>query len=211
VAPAPRAGARRRRRDVRYRAVPFHNHGIDLLANVASDERRAALARLLSLAGSLDWWRTRQLGRLVWRAGVPGFDDVADEPSSLDPERVNESLDAFTDWALSDESKPSAVVETLFELPWQLVFEQPEWVQRLLESSAGERREQIVGGLHAAAFGGVFGVTRLTHIEATARKLADELQPGSPAQLLYSGLTEAAHRQLDRDREEDEELDSGWQ
>jgi hypothetical protein len=109
----------------RYQAVPFHDHNIDLLAEVAPDERRAVLTQPLSLAGPLDSWRARQLGRLFWRAGVHGFDDVADEPSDLVAERVTETLDAFTEWALSDKTNASAVLETLFELPWQLVLDQP--------------------------------------------------------------------------------------
>jgi hypothetical protein len=195
----------------RYNAVPFQNYGIDQLGNVSPNERRATLARLLSLGEHLDWWPRRQLGRLFWRAGVPGFDDIADEPAQLDAERVTEALDAFTDWVLADGQDPSAVLEMLFELPWQLVLERPEWVKRLLESTTGDLREECMGGLHAAAFGGVYGITRLSYIEATARNLAGEFQPESPAQRQYTAVATAARRQLDRDREENEELDAGWQ
>jgi hypothetical protein len=194
----------------RYHAVPFRDSSIDQLADVSPDERRATLTRLLSCGESLDSWR--QLGRLFWRVGVPGFDDIADKPAELDAERVTEALDAFTDWALADATDASAVLEMLFELPWQLVLDRPEWVQRLLDRTTGELREECMGGLHAAAFGGgAYGMTRLTHIEATARSLVDELQSGSPAQRLYTAVATAARWQLDRDREENDELDAGWQ
>jgi hypothetical protein len=84
-------------------------------------------------------------------------------------------------------------------------------VQQLLDGSAGERREQILSGLHTAPFGGVYGTTRTTRIEATARKLADEVPAGSPTQLLYADLARAARRELERDQQDDEELDSGWE
>jgi hypothetical protein len=195
----------------RYRAVPFHDYNVDMLSGVGSEARRAALARLLSLAGALDSWRVRQLGRLFWRLGVPGFDDVRDEPAELVVERVAEALDIFRDWAVSDATDPEAVLNALFEMPWQLVLEQPEWVQKVLDETSGDRRQHLVAGLHTAPFSGVYRTTRTAHIEATAGKLAGELPAGSPAQTLYADLARIAKGYLEREQQEDEELESGWE
>jgi hypothetical protein len=61
----------------------------------------------------LNWCPRRQLGRLFWRAGVPGFDDIDDAPAELDAERVTESLDAFTNSAFADRTRPVGRPEML--------------------------------------------------------------------------------------------------
>ncbi len=90
----------------------------------------------------LNWCPRRQLGRLFWRAGVPGFDDIADAPAELDAERVTESLDAFTNSAFADRTGPSAVLRCSYR---------PERVERLLERTTGDLlRTQVREGAEVA-------------------------------------------------------------
>jgi hypothetical protein len=194
----------------RYRAVPMRDQSADLLRDVAPDERRAALERLLALAPSLDAWGTRQLGTLYWRAGIPDADDLADEPPPLDAVRAAEALEVFAAWATVDQTDADSAVNLLFELPWQVVLEQPHWVRRLLEATEGQRREDIMGGVHAAAFGGVFGSTRIARIAEGAATIAAGEPPESPVGHLYEALKRAALRHQEQERRDDEELDAGW-
>lgn len=194
----------------RYRAVPMRDHDADLLRDVAPDERRRALERLLALSPSLDAWGTRQLGTLYWRAGIPDADDLADEPPALDAARAEEALAPFAAWATADQADGRAVVNLLFELPWQVVLEQPHWVRRLLEATDGKLREDVMGGLHAAAFGGVFGTTRIATIVGVAATIAAGEPAGSPAGEFYAALERCAIRHLEQERRDDEELDTGW-
>jgi hypothetical protein len=194
----------------RDRAVPMRDDSADLLRDVAPDERRMAFERLLAIAPSLDAWGTRQLGTLYWRAGIPDADDLADEPPPLDAVRAAEALEVFAAWATVDQTDGDTAVNLLFELPWQVVLEQPRWVRRLLEATEGKRREDIMGGLHAAAFGGVFGGTRIARIAEDAARIAASEPPGSPARDLYEALKRAALRHQEQERRDDEELDAGW-
>jgi hypothetical protein len=194
----------------RYRAVPLRDHDGDLLRNVEPVERRIAFERLLALAPSLDAWGTRQLGTLYWRAGIPDADELADEPPEFDAVRAAEALEVFAAWATDEQSDGDTVVNLLFELPWQVVLEQPYWVRRLLNETAGERRENIMGGLHAAAFAGVFSSTRIARIALVAAKIAADEPPGSPVGNLYEALERAAARHQEQERRDDDELDAGW-
>jgi hypothetical protein len=67
-----------------------------------------------------------------------------------------------------------------------------------------------MGGLHAAAFGGVFGGTRIARIAEDAARIAASEPPGSPARDLYEALKRAALRHQEQERRDDEELDAGW-
>jgi hypothetical protein len=194
----------------RYRAVPTRDHDADLLCDVAPDDRRMAFERLLALAPSLDAWGTRQLGTLYWRAGIPDADDLADEPPELDAVRGAEALEVFAARATVDQIDGNTVVNLLFELPWQVVLEQPSWVRRLLNATEGKRREDIMGGIHAAAFGGVFRSTRIARIAQAAAKIAASEPPGSSVGDLYEALERAALRHQEQERRDDEELDAGW-
>lgn len=193
-----------------YRAVPTRDHDADLLCDVAPDDRRMAFERLLALAPSLDAWGTRQLGTLYWRAGIPGADDLADEPPELDAVRGAEALEVFAAWATVDQIDGNTVVNLLLELPWQVVLEQPSWVRRLLNATERQRRENIMGALHAAAFSGLFRSTRIDRIAHAAAETAAGEQPGSPVGDLYKALERAALRHREQGRRDDEELDAGW-
>jgi hypothetical protein len=193
-----------------YQAVPMRDHDADLLRDVAPDDRGVAFERLLGFAPSLDAWGTRQLGTLYWRAGIPDADDIADDPPPLDAARAAEALEAFAAWAMAHDSDCEAAADLLFELPWQVVLEQSLWVRNLLDATEGKRRENIMGGLAAAAFSGVYGSTRTARIAEQSEKIVAGERLGSPAAEFYAALHRSALHHQERERRDDEELDSGW-
>ena len=67
-----------------------------------------------------------------------------------------------------------------------------------------------MGGLHAAAFAGVFSSTRIATIVLVAAKIATDEPPGSPVGNFYEALERAAARHQEQERRDDEELDAGW-
>lgn len=196
--------------DSRYRGVPYRDSGADLLRDVPPTGRHSALRSLLSLASKLEGFATRELGRLYWRVGIPDADDIADEPPPLEATRAAEALAAFGEWAVAAETDGDTVVELLFELPWQVVLEQPTWVRELLTAVPGKRCEELMGGLHAAVFSGVYGSTRIARIAETSARLAATEPLGTPARELYEALERAATSHQERERRHDEELDGEW-
>ena len=116
----------------------------------------------------------------------------------------------FAAWAAAPDTDSAAVADLLFELPWQVVLEQLTWVRSLLDTTEGERRENIVGGLEAAAFSGVFGSARVARIAEDAEKITAHEPPGTPTAELYAALDRSALHHQERERRDDEELDSGW-
>jgi hypothetical protein len=195
----------------RVTAVPNHDYHVDLLLDVDSAQRVSALEHLLSIGPALDACGNRELGKLYWRAGVPDFDDLKDEPQPLDPTRVSEAIHTFGAWATASQSDGEAVEDVLFGLPWQIVFDHPDWVDQLLKATDGERRQQIMSGIHAAAFGSVFGSSRMAHIHDAATKILASVTRGSATADLYGSIQRAAKRHQEDDRRRDEELDAGWE
>ena len=144
--------------------------------------------------------------RVYWQAGIPDADDLADEPPALDAARAAEALEVFAAWATADQADGDAIVNLLFELPWQVVLEQPRWVRRLLEGTEGKLREDIMPRCSAgcSAARGSPGSRRRPRGSRPANR------PGPLPGELYEALQRAALHHQEQERRDDEELDAGW-
>lgn len=202
-----------------YRAVPFHDYGVEMLGNAQSAERLKLHTRLLTEVGDLSGQRARDLGLLYWRLALPGLSD--DEP---DADRVtgrNQELkiawQAIGDWAV----RPSRdnIAHVLSEAPWQAVLAEPQVVADLLtlEDPLDEgSRMSIRAALRSATESGMHGRTigedspRWKATIEQARTAGDALPAGSAGAQFFSDLEKMARRELERERREDEEERRGW-
>ncbi len=202
----------------RYRPVPFHDFGVEMLGSATGDERTALHAQLLDGISGLTGWRVRELGQIYWRLALPGISDEApaEELIAERAEQLDAALVACETYASTPEADQALLGDVLFELPWQVLFARPHWVARLLECSE-DPSGPIPEGLHAAGFTGIHGRSvgedspRWTATLAGAEAAVDEVAEGSVAAEFFANLARLAQREIDSDRREDEDERSGWQ
>jgi hypothetical protein len=201
-----------------FEAVPFHDFGVDMLP-ADRQQRVSTLGSILGHANEARGWSLREIGRLIWRLAVPGLDEDASDPEeqlAARAEVIDDALAELGSWIVAAE-EDDVVTELLFEFPWLVLLERPDWVHTVLEESPGTRRAAVESGLHAAAFGGGHGRTlgedspRLTRTAEAARAAADGLPAGSAAARLFSDIARIARKEIEQERRRDDELDAGWE
>jgi hypothetical protein len=204
-----------------YRAVPFHDYGVEMLGGARGQARVALHARLLEPLGEIPDWRRHELGRLFWRLTLPALSD--DKP---DDERVaarraelQAAWKAVCDFAAGSRADRRALVDVLSEAPWQVVLSSPTEVAALVELESPLRSDDRAGlenALRTAAATGMHSRTgwedspRWTTTAEQARTAAAALRPGSPGARFYLRVEEMAIRELDTDRGKDDEERQGW-
>jgi hypothetical protein len=206
-----------------YRAVPFHDYGVEMLGDRQREARVALYSQLLGHLDALATWRRRELGRLFWRLALPGLpDDEPDEPRVADRrEELKTAWQALNDCAgRRSRTDREALTEVLFELPWQALLSSPHEVAALIDldgTANGDDQPSFEDALHAAASAGGHGRTvgeDSPRWKATAQQAgaaAAALPKGSAAARFYMSVEEMARRELDKDRREDDEERQGWQ
>ncbi|MDQ3728773.1 MAG: helix-turn-helix domain-containing protein [Actinomycetota bacterium] len=187
---------------VDYRALPF-NWDHDLRVR-GSRDFPTILRRIRDwIAASPDSWHRLHAGAELFAAVAVSFDEtvmsVLEEGASA-----------------SDESQMTAVAAILRQAPRTFVFDNVDFVRRLLALAAqlGEDHVQRVGGaLSAAAVSGVrTGIPGQPFAEDLdqrdqARKIADAQPNGSPEQRLYRSLQESAEHTIKWHADRDEPMD----
>jgi hypothetical protein len=155
------------------------------------------------IAAKPDSWSRRQAGADLFTAVAGAFDETV--------------LDVLEEGAtVGDDAEIVAVASILREAPRAVVFENVDFVRRLLRLAAqrGEERVRlIVDALFAAAAGGMrTGIAGEPFAQDLAqrdraREIADAMPEGSAVQRLYRSLQESAERSIQWHADRDELMD----
>lgn len=201
----------------RYRPVPFHDYGTEMLGSTTGEQRTELHATLLGALDGLDAWGRRQLGQIYWRLAVPGLpDDDYEDFIAGRAEQIDAALTAVDRHLADNPGSMQAVRDVLFELPWQVLLARPAWVDALL-TDHDDAEEHLSSGLRAAAVGGMHGRTvgqdcpRWVAAAASAQGAGEQLAGGSPGTVFYADLAGYAQCQIENDRREDDQERDGWQ
>ena len=143
----------------RYQPIPFHDYGVEMLGETTSEERAALHSRLIAELGNFDAWRARELGKIYWRLALPGIpdDEPADELLADRAVHLEAALAAVVGHLAGVDPQVERIRDLLIEIPWQVLFQRPDWVARLLKADDAENHLQ--GGMQTAAVCGMHGRT----------------------------------------------------
>lgn len=204
-----------------YRAVPFHDYGVEMLGEAHGAARVELHVRLLDQLGALAGWRRSELGRLFWRLALPGLSDDKPDEQRIAGRRdeLQAAWQAILDFAARGDADRNALVKVLCTAPWQAVLASPQEVAALIELEGPLSDEHGAGledALHTAARSGMHGRTvgedspRWTATSEQSASAAEALAAGSAGARFFLGLQEMACRELDKDRRKDAEEREGW-
>lgn len=203
-----------------YRAVPFHDYGVEMLGKAEGPARTTLHAQLLAQLHALTGWCRRELGRLFWRLALPRISDDKPDEQRIAGRRdeLQAAWQATLDYARSDGDR-KALVDVLREAPWQAVLSSPQEVAALIElerPDGDEDRASLEDALHTATSTGMHGRTvgedspRWTTTAEQAGTAAAALAAGSAGARFFLAVKEMARRELDDDRRKDAEEREGW-
>jgi hypothetical protein len=207
---------------VRFRAVPLHDYGVELLGGAEGPARVALHSRLLQALRSMSRWRRRELGRLYWRLAIPGIRDDQPDPERLaaNETQLGAAWEAIDEFASHQPGHLEAIGDILDEVPWQVLLVTPVKVSRLLELEAATQAsdsKDIANALSGAASFGLHGRTvgeaspRWTETARQARSAVKLLGPATVGGKFFQQVELMAQRELDNDRTEDDDEREGWQ
>lgn len=204
-----------------YRAVPHNDQGPELMENVAAPSRRKAIRDLLEACSDIGAVAQYELGRLVWLLTVPGLDDSApaDEALAARSKQITATLEALESGLSREDALFDLACHSVREMPWQILLDRWAWVSSTLEvahAASPGRSKRLSSAFAAAATSGGYHRTvgcdspRSVATRDSAGQILTKVPAPSLAHTFYRDLKRSAEAEIHRERQSDEELDSGW-